>query len=117
MSKWYKKSSLGNNLVFVITTWLRNSKNYVDFMNINDDINHQIKGADDSFLLNNAIQMASSVVAREQGGSLTEHQQQLISNLNTRIQDTYNNDSLDMPQIENQAESINNNEIQEDKIN
>lgn len=46
-----------------------------------------MQGADSAEDLNTAINTATTIVQREQGGYLTPHQSELIQNLQNRIQD------------------------------
>lgn len=87
MSNWYKTANLGNNLTFVISTWLRNARNNPQVGNANDDISFQMEGVDNAEQLSSAITAASNIVMREQGGSLTESQQELLTTISQRIQD------------------------------
>lgn len=67
--------------------WLRNAKNQSNIAGANDDISYQMQGADSAEDLNTAINTATTIVQREQGGYLTPHQSELIQNLQNRIQD------------------------------
>lgn len=84
MSNWYKKATLGNDLTFVITTWLRNAKDNPQLANANDDISYQMGGADNEQDLSAAITVATSIVSSEQEGQLTVSQQEFIHNLRAR---------------------------------
>jgi len=86
MSSWYKKAALGNDLTFVITTWLRNAKNHPQPASAHDDISYQMQGADNAEALSGAINIAVTIVSREQGG-LTPSQNELIQHLQARNQD------------------------------
>lgn len=101
MSKWYKKALLGNDLIFVISTWLRNAKNHPEIASANDDVSLQMGGADHQENLLAAIETASNIVSREQGGNLTPSQQELIQTLNNRTQDfSQVQDPFQMPPID-----------------
>lgn len=98
MTGWYKRAALAGNIEFVIETWLRNCKNAFDSASVNDDITHQMEGADDQSTLNFAIQAASNKVSAEQGGFLTPSQQELISHIQSRTQNF--SDPFAMPQMQ-----------------
>lgn len=101
MSSWYKIAALSNDITNVITTWLRNAKNGLDSASANDDISHQMQGADNQMVLMGAISTASAIVMREQGGMLSPTQQELIQILNSRTQDFEQvPDPLQMPPID-----------------
>lgn len=94
-------ASLGNDITSVIVVWLRNAKNGLDSASANDDISHQMQGADNQMVLMGAVSTASAIVMREQGGMLTPTQQELIQILNNRTQDFEQvPDPLQMPPID-----------------
>lgn len=84
---WYKQSALFDNLLKTIVLHLRNSKNYANDTQILSAISQQTQGADDAMSLNAAINKASSIVANQQGGMLTQPQQQMLTALKNKIQD------------------------------
>lgn len=101
MNSWYKIAALSNDITSVIVAWLRNARNGLDSASANDDISHQMQGADNQIVLMGAINTASAIVMREQGGMLTPTQQELIQILNNRTQDFEQvPDPLQMPQID-----------------
>ena len=88
MSKWYKKALLGNDLIFVISTWLRNAKNHPEIASANDDVSLQMGGADHQENLLAAVEAASNIVSREQ-------------TLNNRTQDfSQVQDPVQMPPVD-----------------
>lgn len=113
MNNWYKRATLGNDLTFVITTWLRNAKNSPEIANANDDITNQMGGADNEQDLSAAITVATSIVSNEQGGQLTPSQQEFIQNLQSRTNAIKQSDPLAVPQMQpmNQSSPINNLEM------
>jgi hypothetical protein len=113
MSKWYKKAAMSNDLTFVITTWLRNAKNYPEIANANDDLSFQMNGADSQQDIDAAINISSNLVAREQGGQLTPSQHELINNIRQR--NAMHSDPLSMPQMDNYTDSQQN-EISSDQF-
>jgi hypothetical protein len=86
---WYKKANM-NNLTYIITAWLRNSRNSYDIVKINEEISNQYVGFDTlNSGLNEAIQRAANNVALEQGGNLTPTQQNLVRDLQSRASDSF----------------------------
>lgn len=100
MSNWYKMAALSNDITSVIVAWLRHARNGLDSASANDDISHQMQGADNQAVLMGAINTASAIVMREQGGMLTPTQQELVQIINNRTQDFEQvQDPFQMPQM------------------
>lgn len=91
---WYKQAALFDNLLQVIVNFLRNSKNYANDAALIDAISQKTQGADDAMSLNAAINKASGILSREQGGMLTQPQQQMLNSLRAKIQDSNMNKPL-----------------------
>lgn len=104
MTNWYKKATLGNDLTFVITTWLRNAKDHPQIANANDDVSFQMGGADNEQDLFAAITVATSIVSGEQGGQLTASQQEFIHNLQARNSGNQQQDPMATPDMNSPIE-------------
>lgn len=88
---WYKKAQ-NQNMIMLISGWLRSARDqdlYVqDLMYNIEALGGEIHTPDE---ISNSAQSASMIVSQEQGGYLTLHQQNLLSQIASNIQPQGNN--------------------------
>lgn len=97
---WFRKVARQDMLQQTIMHILRSSINFADIKLANDYVTRFMQGADDSVLLQNAINNAATLVANEQQGYLSEQQRQIVLHLQNRIQENLTESPSNLQQSE-----------------